>query len=374
MSVPTPSGGQDGTRGGEESPTRRVSEGDRLDTARLRGGQREYRYLVSQQVMATDNAVTASPGQVPAPIVSESADKDFNQRMRNISISQDSTPPALSPHHYDYNYSTPQYSPYTPTSSHQAQGPPNGQAWRGPTDQPMYPSYTRYQSQPGYQVRPPYLESAPSDFSIETMHGMPGYPVQPPIARSMQSTSPQYSSQASITPRPYGWGSPPMSPAMSSVPFGSTGQAWLEAGQGRGGYGQDGHGDEYGHLQVYGHGQPPYYDQGPRQGWPPSGPSSPYAYYPPYQHQPPPPRGYQNQHQRPPPRDYHPPRPPLPPQNFSQHRGSWAGPDQRPPPANQNRMSWSGQAGGDSKDRERKAYHPQPPARRSDWVMWVGNV
>lgn len=25
-------------------------------------------------------------------------------------------------------------------------------------------------------------------------------------------------------------------------------------------------------------------------------------------------------------------------------------------------------------ERERKDYHPQPPARRSEWVMWVGNV
>jgi hypothetical protein len=25
-------------------------------------------------------------------------------------------------------------------------------------------------------------------------------------------------------------------------------------------------------------------------------------------------------------------------------------------------------------DKERKEYHPQPPARRSEWVMWVGNV
>jgi hypothetical protein len=28
----------------------------------------------------------------------------------------------------------------------------------------------------------------------------------------------------------------------------------------------------------------------------------------------------------------------------------------------------------DEKARERKAYHPQPPTNRSDWVMWVGNV
>lgn len=42
------------------------------------------------------------------------------------------------------------------------------------------------------------------------------------------------------------------------------------------------------------------------------------------------------------------------------------------PPRPANRMSWS----GPSKDKlaERKAYHPQPPANRSDWVMWVGNV
>ena len=32
------------------------------------------------------------------------------------------------------------------------------------------------------------------------------------------------------------------------------------------------------------------------------------------------------------------------------------------------------QPGQTDTERERKAYHPQPPARRSDWVMWVGNV
>jgi hypothetical protein len=39
-----------------------------------------------------------------------------------------------------------------------------------------------------------------------------------------------------------------------------------------------------------------------------------------------------------------------------------------------NRMSWSGPSKQEEKARERKAYHPQPPANRSDWVMWVGNV
>lgn len=50
------------------------------------------------------------------------------------------------------------------------------------------------------------------------------------------------------------------------------------------------------------------------------------------------------------------------------------------------RRSWSGPSGEEAKsspaagsqrpipDRERKEYHPQPPARRSEWVMWVGNV
>jgi hypothetical protein len=283
--------------------------------------------------------VTASPGQLPAPIVSETADKDFNQRMRNMTIAHESTPPALSPHPYDYN--TPQYSPYTLT--HQGQH----------ESQPNYPAYNRYPSQPGYQ--PTYLEPSSSDFSIATMHGMPGYPGQPPIARSMQSVSPQYSSQASITPRPYGWGSPPMSPSMSTVPFGAHFDGPNNY-QGRGGYesrgyGQDGR-DEYGHMRAY----PPHGQ------W--VGPSSPYNYYPPYQ---------QQQHPPPPPRDYHPNRPGPPPQGYPQNRGAWT--EHRPPAAQPNRMSWSGQiGGGDHKDRERKAYHPQPPARRSDWVMWVGNV
>lgn len=44
----------------------------------------------------------------------------------------------------------------------------------------------------------------------------------------------------------------------------------------------------------------------------------------------------------------------TPPQKF-RNRESWNGPKQEP-------------------DRERKPYHPLPPAKRSDWVMWVGNV
>ncbi|BEJ12196.1 hypothetical protein CspHIS471_0206560 [Cutaneotrichosporon sp. HIS471] len=34
----------------------------------------------------------------------------------------------------------------------------------------------------------------------------------------------------------------------------------------------------------------------------------------------------------------------------------------------------SNQLHQNERERERKEYHPQPPARRSEWVMWVGNV
>ena len=37
-----------------------------------------------------------------------------------------------------------------------------------------------------------------------------------------------------------------------------------------------------------------------------------------------------------------------------------------------NKRSWSGP--GRKPERERKAYHPQAPVNRSDWVMWVGNI
>jgi hypothetical protein len=185
------------------------------------------------------------------------------------------------------------------------------------------------------------------------MHGMPGYPGQPPVPRSIQSTSPLYSgpSNASLTPRPYGWGTPPMSPAMSSIPYGGM--------SGRGGYDRGGYdrsmGYNHGGQENYGPTTPTMYGDG--SGWMPPAPS--YNYYTPFQ--PPPPRDHHQHHHQ---------ARPTPSQGFQQHRASFS--EQRPPAAN--RMSWTGQVAGDQKDRERKAYHPQPPARRSDWVMWVGNV
>lgn len=194
-----------------------------------------------------------------------------------------------------------------------------------PMYSPMAPVYPQFASQPAfydpYNMQPPPQSPSPSAYSMAP--------------------------HPSTTPRPYGWVSPPMSPAMSSVPFGmipGRGEQGRMVGQG-----MDSFGAAPG-MMMYG-------SANSRGQWTPA-PASPYAYYGNYQ-QPVDPG----------------PVPTSPPQTF-QHRASWTGAQNRPPFANTpNRMSWSGPAVGDSqRDRERKAYHPQPPARRSDWVMWVGNV
>jgi len=293
------------------------------------------------------------------PLAAESNDKSLDEQMRKMTVDE-TTPPSVSPNHpYEYNSypNSGQQQPYTP--SHQ----------------PGYPTYTRYQSQSGYQhpinyqsqphsqmgyqsqpsyqnpggyfpSRPEYYAPSQSDFSLETMHGMPGYPNQNPVPRNVQSVSPIYSgpSNASLTPRPYGWGTPPMSPSMGTMPYGHM--------PNRGGYDRQ---PNYGRGQEeYGQTSPMVYNDG--SGWMPPAPQFNY-YQPQYQHQPNPREQHHNS------------RPPMVPQGFQQHRTSFA--EQRPPA---NRAAWTGQAVGDQRDRERKAYHPQPPARRSDWVMWVGNV
>jgi hypothetical protein len=297
-------------------------------------------------------AVMSSPMNSKSPIVSDTVDKDINDRMRNMAMTE-TTPPTLSPnrptHQYHSYPNSGQHQPFTPSNQPGYAQYPQYQSQPGyPIHQSQmgYQSQPGYQTQPGYSHRPSYYESAPSDFSLETMHGMPGYPGQPPVPRNLHSVSPLYSgpSNASLTPRPYGWGTPPMSPAMSTGHFG---------GMPSRGYGRP---VSYnpGPQEEYGAHSPMVYNDG--SGWMP--PVQQYNYYPPFQPQQPAPRD-----------QYHSPRPPMATQGFQQHRASYA--DQRPPA---NRMAWTGQAGGDQKDRERKAYHPQPPARRSDWVMWVGNV
>lgn len=263
--------------------------------------------------------------------------------MRNISFAQDDDVPPHSPHQLNYN----SYNVGGQSYGHFAHAPPNQ-----PVYSPMPPSFQRYPTQQAF------YEAPRQDFQLDTMHGMPGYPFQPPIPRSSQSTSPSAYSTAphpSTTPRPYGWGSPPMSPAVASVPFGGMGTM---AGLGRGdherGMGKAMGPEEYGvnHSMMYGNAQP-------RGQWVTPPPSSPYAHYAPFQPQ----------------MELGPPIPALPPHHF-QHRGSWTAPQQRPIYQNSpNRMARTGPVTGESqKERERKAYHPQPPARRSDWVMWVGNV
>ncbi|ODN81944.1 hypothetical protein, variant [Cryptococcus amylolentus CBS 6039] len=142
------------------------------------------------------------------------------------------------------------------------------------------------------------------------------------------------------------WSSPPVSPAVGAPPPFLNQQS------------------RHGSFDAAGMpgGSPVYFDSrssfgGPGPAWPyPAAPSH-FGYYP----------------------SYHPSSSPLEP-NMAQP-SNWSG-----SPAtlygtgpNQNRVSVSSASrpsptGTDSKEPERKPYHPQPPSRRSDWVMWVGNV
>ena len=241
------------------------------------------------------------------------------------------------------------YTPYTnhmPGHSY-APYPPHQ-----PMYQPMAPSYLQYPSQQAF-YEPPRPE-----FRLDTMHGMPGYPYQQgPVPRSNQSTSPSNYS-TTPTPRPYGWGSPPMSPAISTMPpFGGMGAM---AGLGRANHERGiGNGmEDYGANPAMMYVTPP-----PRSQWTTPTPSSPYPHYTPYQ-------------QQPAESAVRPAASPMPSQGYQQQRASWTGYQQRPAFQNSpSRTPWSGPtANGNTREKERKAYHPQAPARRSDWVMWVGNV
>lgn len=267
------------------------------------------------------------------PKLTESTDEDFNRRMRNMTLYPEpatSRPPSQPLPYPSYSMT---YGAY-PQNPHQA------------VYSPMPPNFSHFPSQHAFYEPP----SRP-EYSLDTLHHSYA------AVRSNQSSSPSAYSMAphpSTTPRPYGWGSPPMSPAMSSVPFGGMGEM---SSMNRGpSDAQHGHGafDDYGRqhqMMTYGvNGQP-------SGSWVTPALSSPYTNYTPFQHV------------------EAPLASPMMPQGFL-HRGSWTGPHQRPPYASApNRMSWSGPTVGDNqRERERKAYHPQPPARRSDWVMWVGNV
>ena len=255
----------------------------------------------------------------------------------------------LNPNSSSYTYHTPpeQYQSFVPPAF------PYGQmAYHRPTGS-----------------TPPQAYKHPGQtFSIEHMHGMPGYPGRPPVSRSNESSpfdlASPYPGQATphVMTRPPGpyaeaiWTSPPMSPVMQSS-YGSMSQGSRptlinEFGQPSG--------------IFYGGGSQP-----PPSAW--STPSSPFAYYTPFQAQNPQMEPHMVGS------DWSTSTSPMLSQDAFVHRGSLAGSFNARQGHNPNRLSWSGPPRGfapleSGKDRERKPYHPQPPVRRSDWVMWVGNV
>lgn len=248
---------------------------------------------------------------------------------------------------------------------------------------------------------------APSGMSLETMHGMPGYPGRPPVPRSNRTSpmdvSPPYPGYAGMQQQQQqqhsGYGLPPMQHGHHG-PYGMYGGGGQPPGMGRnvdrrqygsfngagssattanmsaGGYSSAGGGGGRGRhsrhgSMVEGWNNGGRYSAAPSTWTSPQG-MSPYFYTP-----------------------YQVPAPNLPPPCIApsdgrlSHDAMAGGPSspvqsyrnvlpQSPKAPRAHRMSFSGpsQALADltDKERERKAYHPQPPARRSDWVMWVGNV
>jgi hypothetical protein len=81
---------------------------------------------------------------------------------------------------------------------------------------------------------------------------------------------------------------------------------------------------------------------------------------------------------QPPPQRHFVPRPPPPRRPYGSYQFG-TGQDHFAPTAEVSvpraaSVAGHGNGEGEEKERERKAYHPQPPAKRSEWVMWVGNV
>nr|XP_019045374.1 hypothetical protein I302_05763 [Kwoniella bestiolae CBS 10118]OCF24304.1 hypothetical protein I302_05763 [Kwoniella bestiolae CBS 10118] len=199
---------------------------------------------------------------------------------------------------------------------------------------PTQPPYHSYQPGPEEQPYQPYNEPfypPPQPFQY------PAYSYSPyPEAIPSHAPSPINSTQ------PYGiWTSPPMSPAMSSTPFRPPPPPLPPLHPRHGSAGE-----------YQGYYRASY--SGPTSTWTsPSMPST-YGFYSPYQQQLPTMETIR------------------PPQS-----SEWS---QSSPIRRTARQSWSGPSRNpkdvalQEKEKERKAYHPQAPARRSDWVMWVGNV
>ncbi|WVQ73352.1 hypothetical protein IAR50_002920 [Cryptococcus sp. DSM 104548] len=195
--------------------------------------------------------------------------------------------------------------------------------------QPYAQAYTRYPQQ--YQTPyPPYL---------------PYTPYAPPEQMGWRQPGSEQPSPINPSNPTFGvWSSPPVSPVVGAPPF-------LNQQSRHGSFDAAG---MPGNSPVYFDSRSSFSAPGPAWPYPPAPPH--FGYYPPYQ-------------------STSPLEPNMvQPSNWS---GSPATPYGNAP--SQNRVSASSTArpsptGAESKEPERKAYHPQPPSRRSDWVMWVGNV
>ncbi|WWD18701.1 hypothetical protein CI109_103155 [Kwoniella shandongensis] len=198
---------------------------------------------------------------------------------------------------------------------------------------PYQPYAQTYNPYPQQHYRPPYQPYAPYHSFRDPGPWRPQRSGQPsPISPS----NPTHNQSFGL------WATPPMSPAIAPSPFQVQ-------------HSRHGSFDEYGNVQgsrpYYGSGQggqaPGY--PGPPSAWTTPTMPSPFQFYTPFQQQHP---------------AMEPSRPPS----------DWTGSPVAPPLRKTTRMSWSGPSRpvrdvSPDKERERKAYHPQPPSRRSDWVI-----
>ncbi|WVF68839.1 hypothetical protein IAT40_003612 [Kwoniella sp. CBS 6097] len=216
------------------------------------------------------------------------------------------------------------------------------------------PHFQSYNSNPNFSSYHPPPSSGPPH-SQQPQPNFQQYPAYPyshfggPIWRDPRS---QQASPINPSAPAFGiWPSPPMSPHQAAA-------AAFSAQHSR-------HGsfDEYGvgaaAAASAAAAQNGYYGSNPTSTWTtPSMPSS-YGFFPSYPHQ-------QQQH--------------TPVGRQPGGAAEWSPVPVAQPFRKPNRTSWSGPSRpahdttSPDQARERKAYHPQAPTGRSDWVMWVGNV
>lgn len=297
---------------------------------------------------------------------------------------------------------------------------PHAQAYGVPSDAQHYippphalppsgmPDQMRYSDQAYGPMRPVYPTQmyydptmAAADYSVDPAHPGPphGAPVYPSITTRTSPVN-AYSPQANIPP--------PFHPTTPPVPQG----AWTGGAPYYGSFGgipppgaqgvQPPLTDEMGHRQSI---PSVYLSHAPTSAWSSPVLSSPFQFFNPYQ------QGASPQMDRgenmgspvlaepwaPSPAGARPPvRPPYPhPQGPHSGGASSVGWGNLPPnpvsldskrpsvsiptddhgkSSSHGRPPQSHAQAQSAHDKERKEYHPQPPARRSEWVMWVGNV